>query len=105
MENTNNEEKATKRVHRKPTKSKGLSKETIFKIRQVLNLLFIVIGVVGAGMVAYGKYFSNNDRTVWMGIIIFIIGMSMKMSECVLRVMVQRKTEVTEEQDDGKEKE
>lgn len=100
MENTNTEGQVKKRVHRKPTKSKGLTPETIFKIRQVLNLLFIVIGVIGAGIVAYGKYYSSNDRTVWMGMIIFIIGMAMKMSECVLRVMVQRKAVREEDNED-----
>ena len=60
---------------------------TIFKIRQILNLLFIVIGIIGAGVNAYGQWFAHDERTKMMGIVIVIIAMAIKMAECVLRYM------------------
>lgn len=66
--------------HNNPNK-----KGYIFKIRQILNLLFIVIGIIGAGMNAYGKWVSHDDKLTLMGIIVVVIAMAMKMAECVLR--------------------
>ena len=60
---------------------------TIFKIRQILNLLFIVISIIGAGVNAYGQWFIHDERTKMMGIVIVIIAMAIKMAECVLRYM------------------
>ena len=60
---------------------------TIFKIRQILNLLFIIIGIIGAGVNAYGQWFTHDERTKMMGIVIVIIAMAIKMAECVLRYM------------------
>ena len=60
---------------------------TIFKIRQILNLLFIVIGIIGAGVNSYGQWFIHDERTKMMGIVIVIIAMAIKMAECVLRYM------------------
>ena len=60
---------------------------TIFKIRQMLNLLFIFFGIVGAAVNAYGQWFIHDERTKMMGIVIVIIAMAIKMAECVLRYM------------------
>lgn len=60
---------------------------TIFKIRQILNLLFIILGIVGAAVNAYGQWLIHDERTKMMGIVIVIIAMAIKMAECVLRYM------------------
>ncbi len=60
---------------------------TIFKIRQILNLLFIITGIIGAAVNAYGQWYLHDERTKMMGIVIVIIAMAMKMAECVLRYM------------------
>lgn len=60
---------------------------TIFKIRQILNLLFIVIGIIGACVNAYGQWYAHDERIKMMGIVIVIIAMAIKMAECVLRYM------------------
>lgn len=54
----------------------------IFKIRQVLNLLFMVLGVIGAVM--YSGWVGNG-RMEMMGAVVAVIAISMKMAECVLR--------------------
>ena len=46
-------------------------------LRQIFNILFMVIGVIGAYM-----YFKGNEA---MGIVVFIIAMAFKMAECALR--------------------
>ena len=58
---------------------------TIFKIRQILNLLFIVIGIIGAAMNGYGQWVTHDEKLKLMGIIVVVIAMAMKMAECVLR--------------------
>lgn len=50
-----------------------------FVVRQILNLLFMVIALVGVGL-----YLWWNEMG---GIIIVIIGMAFKMAECVLRYL------------------
>ena len=60
---------------------------TIYKIRQILNLLFIIIGIAGAAINAYGQWYLHDERTKMMGVVIVIIAMAMKMAECVLRYM------------------
>jgi hypothetical protein len=67
--------------------SKQEGPTTIFKIRQILNLLFIVFGIIGAAVNAYGQWFIHDERTKMMGIVIVIIAMAIKMAECVLRYM------------------
>lgn len=50
-----------------------------FVVRQILNLLFMVIALVGVGL-----YLWWNEMG---GIIIVIIAMAFKMAECVLRYL------------------
>lgn len=64
--------------HRKPQAVQDI----VFKIRQILNVLFMVIGVIGGAM--YSGYFGDG-RIIQMGGILVIIAISMKMAECVLR--------------------
>lgn len=52
----------------------------IFKIRQILNIIFMIGAVIG--MLLY--FFGPNDL---LGIIVIIAAMSFKMAECVLRLM------------------
>ena len=65
--------KRPERHHRKPESDRG----SFFMLRQIFNILFMVIGVIGAYM-----YFKGNEA---MGIVVFIIAMAFKMAECALR--------------------
>ncbi len=67
--------------------SKPEGPTTLFKVRQILNLLFIIVGIAGAAINAYGQWVLHDERTKMMGIVIVIIAMAMKMAECVLRYM------------------
>lgn len=75
-----NEEQAVvkRRHHKRPVTENSI----IFKIRQVLNLLFMVLGVIGAVM--YSGWVGNG-RMEMMGAVVAVIAISMKMAECVLR--------------------
>lgn len=66
--------KRPERHHRKPDEGKGV----LFILRQVFNVLFMVVGVIGAYL-----YFKGNDA---MGIVVFVIAMAFKMAECALRI-------------------
>ena len=50
-----------------------------FMIRQILNIVFMVLALVGVGFYLFG------DRTV--GIVIVLIAMVFKMAECVIRMI------------------
>lgn len=65
--------KRPERHHRKPDDGRG----PFFMLRQIFNILFMVLGVIGAYM-----YFKGNEA---MGIVVFIIAMAFKMAECALR--------------------
>lgn len=67
------QEPIARRVHRKPEKERG----PFFVIRQILNIIFIILGVAGCFY-----YVKINEQ---MGIILFIIAMAFKMAECMLR--------------------
>ena len=66
--------KRPERHHRKPESDRG----SFFMLRQIFNILFMVIGVIGAYM-----YFKGNEA---MGIVVFIIAMAFKMAECALKI-------------------
>lgn len=64
--------------HAKPPKVR----DTVFYIRQVLNILFMLTAVVGALM--YCGVFGKGVE-MRQGIIVIIIAVSIKMAECMLR--------------------
>lgn len=68
------------RHHKRPKKEYSI----IFKIRQILNVLFMVIGVIGAVM--YSGWIGDG-RIEMMGAVLAVIAISMKMAECVLRFL------------------
>lgn len=72
---------APQRKHRKPSAGR---QKVLFIIRQVLNILFMVLGIIGAVMYS-GKL--GDGRIEVMGGIIVVIAISMKMAECVIRCM------------------
>lgn len=55
----------------------------IYIIRQILNVLFILLGIIGCMM--YSGLLGEADNMVLKGAIIAIIAVVMKMGECVLR--------------------
>ena len=64
----------------------------VFKIRQVLNVGFIILGVIGGVMysgllrgTSCVNALGGDEKVEMMGAIIAIIAVSMKMSECILR--------------------
>lgn len=61
--------------HTRPQDGRG----RYFVVRQILNLLFMVIALVGVGL-----YLWWNEMG---GIIIVVIAMAFKMAECVLRYL------------------
>ena len=67
-----------RRTHTRPTPQHN----TIYKIRQILNALFMVLCIIGCIM--YCGVF-GDERTSMMGAIIAIIAVAMKMAECILR--------------------
>lgn len=63
------------RRHEKPVDDRG----RFFVLRQILNLIFMIVGVAGVVIT-----FTVGHMH---GAIIFIIAMSFKMAECVLRYL------------------
>lgn len=80
QDNNNNEEQLAVRPHRhtKPQEPH----DVVFKIRQVLNILFMLLGIAGAVM--YSGWVGDG-KIVQMGAIVAVIAICMKMAECVLR--------------------
>lgn len=66
------------RHHKKPLPVRN----TLYKVRQILNLLFMLLGVIGAVMYSG---IVGNGVIEQMGGIIVVIAISLKMAECVLR--------------------
>lgn len=63
------------KVHRKPEDERG----KFFIIRQILNILFMIIAIVGVYF-----YIQVNEL---QGIIVVVIAMAFKMAECVFRYL------------------
>lgn len=61
-------------------------RDMVFKIRQILNWAFIIIGICGAALYAYGVWYRSNTRMELMGVVVVIIAVVIKMSECMLRM-------------------
>jgi uncharacterized membrane protein len=71
-----------RRHHTKPEEPRDM----VFKIRQILNWAFIILGIGGALLYSYGVWYRSNTRIEWMGTVIVIIAVVVKMSECMLRM-------------------
>ncbi len=78
MSETTQQAPPRRRTHNRPTPQHN----TIYKIRQILNALFMVLCIIGCIM--YCGVF-GDERTSMMGAIIAIIAVAMKMAECILR--------------------
>lgn len=81
-------------VHRRDesTEPEKDRSSVVFKIRQILNVGFILLGIIGAVMYSglfssssWTKALGGQEKVEMMGAIIAIIAVSMKMSECILR--------------------
>ncbi len=82
-EDFQNEETFETAVRRHHTRPEGST--TLFKIRQVLNVLFILLAIAGVAVHVYGKWYAGSTRMEMMGGVIVVIAISIKMAECVLR--------------------
>lgn len=58
-------------------------RNTLFYIRQALNILFMLTGIVGVMM--YCGFMGEGVETR-QGIIVIVIAVSIKMAECMLRL-------------------
>lgn len=79
------EENIDVRLHRHHSKPEE-PQDIVFKIRQILNWIFIILGIAGGLLYAYGVWYRSNERIEFMGIIVVIIAVVVKMSECMLRL-------------------
>lgn len=66
--------------HRRPEKIHDIN----FKVRQVLNVLFMVVAIVGCLM--YTGVLGGNDNEM-KGAIVVIIAVLIKMAECMIRLL------------------
>ncbi len=72
--------------HRRRYGQADVPHDTVFKIRQILNWAFIIVGICGALLYSYGVWYRSNSRFEMMGVIVVIIAVVIKMSECMLRL-------------------
>ena len=72
----------SRRRHEEPE----VSNDIVYKIRQILNWAFIIVGIAGIALYTYGVWYRSNTRLEWMGTVVVIIAIVIKMSECMLRM-------------------
>ena len=77
------------RSHRRQEKIHDIN----FKIRQVLNVLFMVIAIVGCLM--YMGYIGGEENEM-RGAIVVIIAVLIKMAECMIRLLKKNNNEEEE---------
>ncbi len=65
-------------IHKRGEQEEQPQNRTVFIIRQILNVIFMIGAVVGAAM-----YWLQPEPT--MGILVVMTAMFFKMAECVLR--------------------
>lgn len=65
-------------THKRGEEPQEEKRGTVFIIRQILNILFMILAVVGAVL-----YWVQDDSI--MGIIVIITAVFFKMAECTLR--------------------
>lgn len=68
--------------------SHPVGKTWVFKLRQILNVLFMLTGIAAAIM--YSGWVGGG-RIVMMGAVLGVIAISIKMAECVLRLGLKNK--------------
>ncbi|MBR4572483.1 MAG: hypothetical protein IKO28_03590 [Prevotella sp.] len=78
------------RTHRKPEKIHDIN----FKIRQVLNILFMLVAIVGC--LVYVDVIPTDNGEM-KGAIIVIIAVMIKMAECMIRLL--KKNDDTEDEE------
>lgn len=65
-------------IHKRGEEVEEKPRGTVFIVRQVLNIIFMIGAVVGAAL-----YWLQPDET--LGILVVMTAMFFKMAECVLR--------------------
>lgn len=65
-------------VHKRGEENEAPRNKTVFIIRQVLNIIFMIGAVIGAAL-----YWFQPEQT--LGILVVMTAMFFKMAECVLR--------------------
>lgn len=85
-----------KRTHRRPEKIHDIN----FIIRQILNVLFMVVAVVGCLM--YTGYIGGPDSEM-KGAIVVIIAVMIKMAECMIRLLKRNTDEDSEDENSDDE--
>ena len=78
------------RSHRRPEKIHDIN----FKIRQVLNILFMIVAVVGC-LIYTGVI--QTDNSEMKGAIVVIIAVLIKMAECMIRLLKRNNDEEDDE--------
>ncbi len=73
---------APRREHQRPKRN------VVFFIRQVLNILFMLLAIVGVAM--YMGCFGDGKQET-MGLLVIIMAVFVKMAECVIRVFSPKK--------------
>lgn len=76
--------------HRHPEKIHDIN----FKIRQVLNILFMIVAVVGC-LIYIGVIQTDNGEM--KGAIVVIIAVLIKMAECMIRLLKRNNDEEDDE--------
>lgn len=79
------------RSHRRPEKIHDIN----FKVRQVLNILFMVTAIVGCLM--YTGVIGGEENEM-KGAIVVIIAVLIKMAECMIRLLKKNNNEEDEEE-------
>lgn len=80
------EEEGIEIRHRRRYSEPEVKHDVIFKIRQILNWCFIILAIAGGLLYTYGVWYRSNSRIELMGVIIVVIAVVVKMSECMLRM-------------------
>lgn len=71
--------------HRHAKQEESQEFKGIFRIRQILNTLFILLALVGVGIYSYGVWYIRDTRIELMGTIVIVVAVVIKMAESVLR--------------------
>ena len=72
--------------------------DSVFKIRQVLNVIFMILAVVGCLM--YSGLLGGDERTEMQGAIVAVIAIAFKFAECMLRM---KRTDPVDDDDEEEE--